>query len=145
MLEHVETVFNGMLGMMKGLKKAAYEKNMKSFREENGHFFREMGQYVKAEEDKERAAKEIGDIFVKAVNENFAVKGRIKSKMQADLNFFMIYYVFPALLLEENEYGVLIADSIRDKWSAAFKDSNIQYADYDRIYGAFHEKIFGLF
>ena len=61
------------------------------------------------------------------------------------MNFFMIYYVFPAILLEESEVNDLIAGSIRNAWEAKFKDSKIQYADYDKIYHAFREKIFGIF
>ena len=39
MLENVESIFDGMSDMMKKLKKASYEKNMKGFRDKNGHFF----------------------------------------------------------------------------------------------------------
>ncbi|MDE7021290.1 MAG: hypothetical protein K2P23_10415, partial [Lachnospiraceae bacterium] len=80
-----------------------------------------------------------------AVKESFSVSGKIKSRTQLDMIFFMIYYVFPAVLLEESEVSDLIAGSIRDAWGVKFKDSNIQYADYDKIYGAFREKIFGIF
>ncbi|MCI8774360.1 MAG: hypothetical protein HFI50_10620 [Lachnospiraceae bacterium] len=145
MLENVGSMFDGMLDMMKKLKKASYEKNMQEFRERNGHFFQEMMQYVGQKEDKEAAAKEVADVFTDAVKETFSVRGKIKSRTQIDMNFFMIYYVFPAILLEESEVNDLIAGSIRDAWEAKFKDSKIQYADYDRIYGAFREKIFGIF
>ena len=145
MLENVGSMFDGMLDMMKKLKKASYESHMKSFRERNGHFFQEMIQYVEQKEDKEAAAKEVADVFTDAVKETFSVRGKIKSRTQVDMNFFMIYYVFPAVLLEESEASDLIAGSIRDAWGVKFKDSNIQYADYDKIYGAFREKIFGIF
>ncbi len=145
MLDQVETMFDGMLDMMKKLKKASYKKNMEGFRSRNGHFFQEMRQYTEGKDQKEDAAKEIAVIFTEAVKNRFSVKGKIKSRMQADLNFFMIYYVFPAILLEGGENAELIAKSIRDRWAAQFKDSEIQYADYDRLYGAFREKIFGIF
>lgn len=145
MLNQVAAMFDNMTVMMKKLKKASYEKNMKAFREAHGHFFEEMTQYVEAEPDKEAAAKKIGVVFTDAVQEKFSVKGKIRPRTQADLNFFMIYYVFPAILLTENENGDLIAKSIRDEWAAKFKDSNIGYTDYDKIYGGFREKIFGIF
>ena len=145
MLEDVAVMFDGMTDMMKKLKKASYEQNMKGFRERNGHFFQEMTQYVEAAQDKEEAAKEIAVVFADSVEEAFSTRGKIKPRIQADLNFFMIYYVFPALLLTESEEKDLIAKSIRNEWAAKFKDSNIRYADYDVIYGAFREKIFGLF
>ena len=47
--------------------------------------------------------------------------------------------------MTEHEDAVLIADQIRDEWGNRFKDSKIQYTDYDSLYGAFREKIFGIF
>lgn len=145
MIERVETMFDNMLPMMKKLKKASYEKNMKTFRETYGHFFEEMKEYVEAGQDKEAAAKELADVFTDAVKGRFTINGRIKSRTQADMNFFMIYYVFPAILLLESAEKELIAKSIRDEWASKFKDSDIGYADYEKIYEGFHEKILGFF
>ena len=145
MLEHVESMFDDMSDMMKKLKKVSYEKNMKGFRERNDHFFHEMTAYTEQAEDHDAAAGVVADAFVTTVKEAFSVNGRMKSRMQADLNFFMIYYVFPALLLTENEYADLLAKSICNLWGQTFKDSKIGYADYDKIHGAFREKIFGIF
>lgn len=145
MLDHIETIFDNMTGMMKKLKKASYAKNMEEFREKNGHFFQEMIQYTEQNADKETAAKEIAERITDAVRDEFSKNGKIRSTTQADLNLFMIYYVFPTILLTGSDDASLIADQIRDTWSARFKNSNIQYADYDRIYGAFQEKIFGIF
>lgn len=144
MLEHIETVFDDMKNMLKGLKKKSYETRMRDFRERNSHFFREMIEYTEKSGDRESAAKEIADVFTAAVEKRFSVNGKMKSRTQADLNFFMIYFVFPALLLEKNENCVLLADSIRDAWRASFRESEISYTDYDKLYGAFHEKIFGI-
>ena len=69
----------------------------------------------------------------------------MNGRTQADLNFFMIYYVFPAILLVENENVTLIADAIRDEWRKAFKNSQISYTDYESLLGSFREKIFGIF
>lgn len=145
MLDRVESIFDNMLDMMKKLKKTSYETNMKTFRESYGHYFTEMTQYVEKSEDKEAAAEEIAHIFIDAVIGKFSVKGKIRSRTQADLNFFMIYYFFPALLLTESETRDLVARSVRDKWASSFKESNINYTDYDKIYGGFREKIFGIF
>ena len=144
MLENVGSMFDGMLDMMKKLKKASYEKNMQEFRERNGHFFQEMMQYVGQKEDKEAAAKEVADVFTDAVKETFSVRGKIKSRTQIDMNFFMIYYVFPTILLMESEYSDLIAGSIRDLWKSRFRDSNIEYTTYDELYNSFQEKILGI-
>ena len=145
MLDHVEVIFNNMPEMLKRLKKASYAERMEKFRDEHGHFFREMTDAVELAEDRDAKAAEIAGVVVEAARERFTVRGRINGRTQTDMNFFMIYYVFPAVLLEESEVNDLIAGSIRDAWEAKFKDSKIQYADYDRIYGSFREKIFGIF
>lgn len=145
MLNQVETMFDNMVIMMKKLKKATYEKNMNAFRESHGHFFEEMVRYAEGSQNQEAAAKEVAVVFTDAVKKRFSVKGKIRPRTQADLNFFMIYYVFPAVLLTESETKNLIAESIRDEWAAKFEDSNIRYADYDKIYSGFREKILGIF
>lgn len=145
MLNHVETIYDNMTGMMKKLKKASYCKNMEAFQEKNGHFFQEMIQYTEKSEDKETAAREIAERFTDAVWDSFSKNGKIRSITQADLNLFTIYYVFPAVLLTGSDDATMIADHIRDAWTAKFNDSNIQYMDYDKIYESFQEKIFGSF
>lgn len=145
MLEQVVIIFDGMQSMLKKLKKASYEKNMKEFRRCNGHFFQEMTDYLDKQENKEKAAEEVACVFVKAVEEGFTVKGKIKGALQADLNFFMIYYVFPAILLTEHSEAVLLADAICAAWGNTFKNSKIDYTDYDKLYSSFREKILGIF
>ena len=145
MLDHIETIFDNMAGMMKKLKKASYRKNMEAFQERNGHFFQEMIQYTEQSADKEAAAEKIAERFTDAVWNRFSKNGKMRSITQVDLNLFVIYYVFPSILLTGSDDATLIADHIRDAWSVKFKDSNIQYADYDKIYDSFRDKIFGLF
>lgn len=145
MLDQIEIIFDNMTGMMKKLKKVSYRKNMEIFQEKNGHFFQEMIQYTEQSTNKDAAADEIAERFTGAVWDRFSKNGKIRSTTQVDLNLFVIYYVFPSILLTGSDDATLIADHIRDAWAAKFKDSNIQYADYDKIYGSFREKIFGMF
>lgn len=147
MLEQSATMFDDMQGMMKHLKKKNYEANMAQFLNVYGHYFREMTDYVEKAEDKEEAANEVAVCFVKEVEGKFARggKNRIPQHVQADLNFFMIYYVFPAILKTEHEQCRLIADSICTEWGTHFKNSKIGYTDYDTLYNSFREKIFGIF
>lgn len=146
MLNHIEIIFDEMKPMMKKLKKKNYKENMDGFLNKYGHYFHEMTALAAGAEDKEEMADEIATVFVDSVEKKFASpkKGRVDGVVQLDLNFFMIYYVFPAILLTEHEDARLIADHIRDQWSRRFKDSDIQYSDYDAIYNAFREKIFGI-
>ena len=67
------------------------------------------------------------------------------SRFWMDLNFFMIYYVFPAILMTQNDNAKLMADTLCETWGKSFKDSKIGYTDYDTLYESFKEKIFGIF
>ena len=147
MLDHVEKIFADMKPMMKKLKKASYKVNMEAFIENHGHYFREMTEYTENASDKETAAKELAVDFTDKVYDAYVSpkKGKIDSAIQTDLNFFMIYYVFPTILKLESPDSKLIADSVCKVWSQTFKDSDIQYTDYDTLYASFREKIFGIF
>lgn len=146
MLHGIETIFDNKEKMIGHLKKKSYEENTKLFVKENGHFFREMADYVGQAKDKETAATEIGEYLAQAVSTHFSnKKGKMEPRSQVDLNFFMIYYVFPTILNMECEDSRTIADGICTVWRKRFKDSNIRYTDYDTLYGAFREKIFGIF
>lgn len=147
MLNGIGCMFDDIAGMLKRLKKKNYEENSKKFWRENMEYFFEMTDYVAAADDKESAAKEIAAILADEVEAKFAVgaKKKIPKAMQVDINFFMIYYVFPSLLKTQHEDCRLIADSICAEWKVRFKNSEIGYTDYDTLYGSFKEKIFGLF
>ena len=146
MLQGIETVFDNKEKMIGHLKKKSYESNTKMFIEKNGHFFREMADYVGPAGDKEAAAEEIGKCLAEAVKTRFSnKKGVVEARTQVDLNFFMIYYVFPTILGMESEDSKMIAEGVRKVWKKSFKEGDIQYTDYDTLYGAFREKIFGIF
>lgn len=145
MLQGIERIFENKEEMLKHLKKKSFEKNTQEFLDKNGHFFREMVNYTEQAEDKKKATEEIGQSIVDAVKQTFTNKrGKIDGRTQIDLNFFMIYFVFPSIL-QTGEYGTVIADGVRDVWSHSFKDGDIQYTDYDTLYNSFREKIFGIF
>lgn len=146
MLRGIETIFDDKEQMMKHLKKKSYEENTKLFVEKYGHYFQEMVEYVGASENKEAAGKEIGECLVQAVKKKFTgKKGKIDSRAQVDLNFFMIYYVFPSILSMDNEDTKAVADGICTVWGNSFVESKIQYTDYDTLYSSFREKILGIF
>ena len=144
MLQQVETIFSDMGPMLKGLKKKTYEANMKVFREKNNEFFFEMMDQLKFE-NKEAIARHLSNSFVAAVKQIFEKKGSIKGKVQMDLNFFMIYYVFPAILMTQSDHARLMADTLCETWGNSFKESKIGYTDYDTLHESFKEKIFGIF
>ncbi|MCR5589926.1 MAG: hypothetical protein K6F73_00160 [Lachnospiraceae bacterium] len=145
MLDHIELIFTDIDQMMKKLKKLTYEANMEKFRTEQGHFIDEMVRYVKDSDNTKEAADEVGKMFAAGVWDAFSVNGKIRGRKQVDLNFFMIYYVFPAILLTKEECAVPLCDSVRDAWNARFTDTQINYASYEKLYGSFRNKIFGIF
>ncbi len=145
MLEQAASMFDGMQTMMKKLKKASYEVHMKEFRRTYGDMIREMTDHTGAGEDKRRAAGDVADAFIDSVRRRFEKNGKISGTVQVDLNFFMIYYVFPAILLTEHEDAKIVADVLCEKWGEAFKNSKIGYTDYASLHKSFREKIFGIF
>lgn len=146
MLQGIENIFDNKDNMLKHLKKKNFEENTENFKATYGYLFDEMFEYVGGAEDKEAAAEEIATTFVNAVTKRYAVKkGKVSGRDQVDLNFFMIYYVFPTIIAVESEDNKVIADAICNKWGSSFKDSKIQYTDYDSLYGSFRHKIFGIF
>ena len=144
MLQQVETIFADMGPMLKGLKKKTYEVNMKAFREKNNEFFFQLMDQLKAG-NKEVIAQHLSNSFVSAVKQIFEKRGKIKGNVQMDLNFFMIYYVFPAILMTQSDDAKLMADTLCETWGNSFKDAKIGYTDYDKLYESFKEKIFGIF
>ena len=144
MLQQVETMFSDMGPMLKGLKKKTYEANMKAFREKNNEFFFQLMDQLKVG-NKEVIAQHLSNSFVTAVKQLFEKRGKIKGNVQMDLNFFMIYYVFPAILMTQSDDAKLMADTLCETWGKSFRDAKIGYTDYDNLYESFKEKIFGIF
>ena len=87
--------------------------------------------------------KTVNRVFFKSTT--FEKRGKIKGNVQMDLNFFMIYYVFPAILMTQSDDAKLMADTLCETWGKSFKDAKIGYTDYDKLYESFKEKIFGIF
>jgi hypothetical protein len=148
MLEQAGTMFDNMEAMMYRLKKKAYKERMGEFREKNQEILAEMTELVERAEESERdeMAAQTAKAFADAVEARFAKRGKISGRSQMDINLFMIYFVFPAILLTQSEYAGLLADAVRDEWRGRFRDSaQINYTTYEEIYSTFQEKFLGLF
>lgn len=145
MLENVHEMFDFGLLEFRRARKKTYEDRMRLFRQTNGHYLTEMLEYVGQAEDKEAAAKELGETFSTNVYDAFAKRGKIGGAKNQDLCIFMIYYTFPALLLTQNENAKLLCDKLLEAWRVKFNNPNMSYGEYDTILGEFKEKIFGLF
>ncbi len=148
MLEQAGTMFDNMEAMMYRLKKKAYKERMGEFREKNQEILAEMTGLVEQAEESERdvMAAQTAKAFADAVEARFAKRGKISGRSQMDINLFMIYFVFPAILLTQSEYAGLLADAVRDEWRGRFRDSaQLNYTTYEEIYSTFQEKFLGLF
>ena len=131
--------------LLKRLKKKRYEENMEWLRENYGHYFKEMTELMEKAEDKEKMSAEIATAILDAADKKLRRWGRIPGYAEVNLTFFMIYYIFPAILLEESPYSTALADALQEAFRKRFKNENIRYADYQTIHDGFNEKILGLF
>lgn len=146
MLEQAGTMFDNMEAMMYRLKKKAYRERMEQFREKNGAVLAEMTDFVEQAKDRDEAAAQVAKALANTVEERFAKRGKISGRSQMDINLFMIYFVFPAILLTQSECAVPLADAIRDEWRGRFRDSaQLGYTTYEEISSTFQEKFLGLF
>lgn len=148
MLEQAGVMFDNMEAMMYRLKKKAYKERMELFREKNEAILSEMTGFVEQAEEQERdeAAAQVAKALANAVEARFAKRGKISGRSQMDINLFMIYFVFPAILLTHSEYAGRLADAIRDEWRGHFKNSaQLSYTTFEEISGTFQEKLLGLF
>lgn len=117
---------------------------MDSFFSENSHYFYEMTEYTGQAEDKEVAAEEIASCFTEKVGAAFiSKKKKIPGYVQADLNMFMVYYVFPSILKTEKEDADLIAGKICENWNRFFRNCSISYTDYDTLHNSFRNRFLG--
>lgn len=146
MLEQAGAMFDGMEAMMYRIKKKVYKERMEIFREKNADILKEMTEYVEGAEDQKEAAAQVAVSLADAVAARFGRKGKISGRSQMDINLYMIYYVFPSILLTKSACAETLADAVRDEWRVRFRDSaQIQYTTFEDICGTFQEKILGIF
>lgn len=170
MLEQMTAMFDDMAEMLNRIKKKVYGERMEYFRKKNEALLLKMTDFVERAEkqdevqkrdqveirdevqkrdqvdDRGKAAAEVAKTLADAVEARFAKRGKISGRCQMDINLFMIYYVFPAILLTQSECAVLLADAIRDEWRERFRDSEqLGYATYEEISATFKEKFLGIF
>lgn len=146
MLEQAGTMFDNMEAMMYRMKKKVYRERMEQFREKNGAVLTEMTGFAEQAKDRDEAVVQVAKALADAVEARFAKRGKISGRSQMDINLFMIYFVFPAILLTQSECAVPLADAIRDEWRERFRGSEqLGYTTYEEICGSFQEKFLGLF
>ena len=115
--------------------KKEYEKYMNIFLSERYVYLKEL---VEAAD----VAVASND-FCDGVHEAFKKFGKVRMGDMMNLNYFIIYYIFPAILKNEGEKATAICDALRDAWNTRFK-CNISYTDYDKLMSGFQNRILGM-
>ncbi len=146
MEQYIEKLFENKKKLIFKLKKEKYAAYMNYFRKENRPFFTYVNDRMEQAQEKEEEAKKLAAKFVGDVTQIYNPgKTSFFGDSIFDYNLLMVYYVFPALALELQDNGRLLAGKICEEWKRRFINGNIGVSDYDTIYGSFREKIFGIF
>lgn len=146
MFEQAAAMFDDMEAMLYRIKKKVYKERMEVFRQKNAVTLQEMTGYVEKAQDQKGAAAEVAAALADVVAARFGKRGKIGGRSQMDINLYMIYYVFPAILLTGSECAEILADAVRDEWRGRFRDSaQIRYATFEELCGNFQEKFLGIF
>ena len=125
--------------LLTGFNRAKYIKNMQVFKEK----------YKDALTELYRQSKEEYRSFCEAVYKRYSFMGKVGKMKKKDLNLFMIYYIFPSMLLigednAEKEMAHTGCDSLLETWNSVF-DTDISYLEYPVIIEGFNDKLFGVF
>lgn len=116
--------------------KKDYEHNMNMFNERRYGYLDALVNAENYEEKSNQLCEEVTEAFKKF--------GKVRGGDLMNLNYYMIYYIFPAIQQnEDKEKAIRICDSLRDAWNSHFK-SGINYTDYETLMNGFQTKIFGI-
>ena len=115
--------------------KKEYENRMNTFQAERYAYLKELTEAT----DTVAAS----NAFCDGVHEAFKKFGKVRTGTLMDLNCFLIYYIFPAILKNEGERAATICDTLRDTWNSRFK-CDINYTDYDSLMIGFKKKLLGI-
>jgi len=139
-MQDISVIFENQYIMMRKLNKALYEQRMNQFRDDYGSLINDLLSEVKESED---APTRVGSTAVDQIFASYEKRGKIKKTLQMELELFMIYFLFPAILLTQDSHATVLCDCIRDSWNTKFS-KNINYTDYQTMYDGFVTKIFGV-
>ena len=115
--------------------KKEYENRMNTFQAERYAYLKELTEAT------DTAAA--SNAFCDGVHEAFKKFGKVRTGTLMDLNCFLIYYIFPAILKNEGERATEICDTLKDTWNKRFK-CTINYTDYASLRKGFQSRILGI-
>ena len=127
-------MFNDYEVLLTGFNRNKYIKNMEVFKEK---YRDDLSTLTDGDEGMYRS-------FAEAVYKRYSFLGKVGKMKKKDLNLFMIYYVFPAMLLNgEKEKATGACDLLLKTWNDVF-GTDISYLDYATIVEGFNDKLFGV-
>ncbi len=132
---------------LRKLKQTVYEENMNTFKERYAGCMDEVLSILESSTDAQAEAVKISDELAERIRDDYQKKGKIRADLMMDLNFMMIYYVFPYLLGikdEREQTANMFAATLKDEWNKTL-GCNISYAPYEEIAAGFKKKLFGFF
>lgn len=132
---NVDKIFADCAYLSKVHSKKQYESHSDRFKTER---YQEFSALVNSDDVETECKQFCEDVFMA-----FKKFGKVRGADQMNLNYFMIFYVFPTILSEEGERATKICDVLRDTWNSRFK-ANISYTDYNTLMEGFQTKIFGI-
>ncbi len=131
-------------GYLRKLNKDVYEANTESFKEVYGKYVDDLLTRIGGSTDAAKEEETVAASFAGKVWDIYSKNGKMKMNLLMDLNFIMIYYIFPYLLKSGDENASHFAQTLKNKWNEVM-GSNISYAPYEEIAEGFKKKLFGFF
>ncbi len=144
MLEGAGVMFEEMGYMLDRLKKKNYEDRMVLFRKKFRPVVLEMLELIRQAPDAKEAAQDVADQFLEIGCQKCKKWGKLRKSVKVDMGMYMIYFLFPSILLEEDEYGKQLCDAVRDNWRSRSENSVYEYGTYEEIYEGFKERLLGI-
>ncbi len=143
-MKDLAELFDEREGYLRKLKKESYEINTQRFDTDYGPALRALLESAGASGDTAGSYVSEALDFSRKIYDKYEKKGKINSILLMDLNFMMVYYVFPYLLKNKDKGGEEFAAVLKDKWNETM-GSNISYTTYEDLYSGFKKKLFGFF
>ena len=136
MNKHVKELFADYDHLLKNFKKKQYISNME--------WFMDKWNDVLTDTIVRESYKEDCEEFVTQVESIYSRFGKLGKLKKIDLGLFMVYFIFPAILLTKQDKAAELADCLVETWNNKM-GTEIEYLNYDDIVNNFNDKMFGIF
>ena len=124
-------------------KRKLYEDAFTKYYKKHKALFEEIIAVCENAEDADQVIEELSAVIPEYAHEQITQiqKKRKRSSRILDYNLDMITFVFPAIVYDENEYCVKLADAILEKWNRPPIEGNIQWTSYEKLQGGFRRRL----